>query len=114
MAQTSFKMRAGYEARIRWSRRGSCGNPGCKDLECGCSLCRKPIGTAEDDPRWETHGEDCCYDQNCEICADQVPIILFRGEGRQMEEARFHQKCFEQAFWLPASGADVHDIRTAS
>jgi hypothetical protein len=31
-----------------------------------------------------------------------------------MEEARFHQKCFEQAFWLPASGADVHDIRTAS
>lgn len=106
-SEMQFKLKSGYEARIRWSRRGSCGESGCKDPECGCSFCGKPIGTPEDDPRWETHGEECCYDPECPVCADQVLMIMFRGEGKKMEQASFHQRCFNQAFWIPAQGAEI-------
>ena len=81
----------GGRATIHWSREGSCGNPGCTTVGCGCALCGMPIGVSDDDPRWLSHPED--YD-DCELCRDQVPVILFRGEGRAMEQAQFHVHCF--------------------
>lgn len=101
-----FKVRAGYAERITWSR-GSCGNPGCTDAGCGCALCGAPIGISADDPRWDEHGYEDCYDQNCPVCADRVPIILFHGEGEAMVQAAFHLKCFEQAFWMPATAGPI-------
>ena len=77
---------------IRWSLRGSCGESGCDDPECTCSVCAKPIGVPEDDPRWATHSEYC---EDCDLCRDQVPIMLFRGAGDQTKQARFHTSCFE-------------------
>ena len=76
---------------IRWSARGSCGQRGCTDEECRCAICDKPVGVAESDPRWLGHDPDCC---GCELCADDVPPMLFRGEGKQMEQAQFHMACF--------------------
>jgi hypothetical protein len=80
------------DAQIKWSKRGSCGNAGCKDPECCCALCGLPIGVSEADPRWDEHDEWC---DDCDLCRDRVPIILFRGEGEEMDQAQFHQKCFE-------------------
>ncbi len=98
-----FRLRSGYEARIQWSR-GSCGQAGCKDPTCTCALCREPIGVDDDDPRWLEHDEDC---YECPLCVDSVPIILFSGEGKEMLQAAFHQKCFEQAFWMPVQAAEA-------
>lgn len=78
---------------IRWNRRGSCGQSGCTDPECCCALCGKPVGVPEDDPRWQEHSEFCI---GCELCEDEVPLMLFRGEGKQMEQAKFHKKCFRE------------------
>jgi hypothetical protein len=78
---------------IRWSSRGSCGNSGCKDPECGCSVCGLPIGVAEDDHRLESHPDYC---DGCELCQDQVPFILFQGDGEGMEQAQFHTVCFNR------------------
>ena len=89
----NFAIKARYAGQIRWSKRGSCGNPGCKDPECGCALCGLPIGVPEDDPRWEKHGEWC---NDCDLCRDQVPLMLFRGEGKATEQAQFHNRCFEK------------------
>jgi hypothetical protein len=94
MAEPRFKIRP--DVTIHWSMRGSCGNPGCTDPECCCSFCGLPIGAREDDPRYETHGEEDCYDPNCELCVDRVPLVLFRGEGKQLEQAQFHDACFRQ------------------
>lgn len=88
-----FALRAEHVKEIRWSRRGSCGSAGCTDPECCCAVCGKPIGVAEEDPRWEDHPEDC-YD--CDLCRDQVPVILFRGERKATLQAQFHQRCFER------------------
>ena len=87
-----FLIKSRYAASIRWSKRGSCGMAGCKDPECGCALCGKPIGVPENDPRWDGHDEDCC---DCDLCRDQVPLMLFRGEGKATEQAQFHHACFE-------------------
>jgi hypothetical protein len=87
------RLRAESAGAIRWSRRGSCGDPGCKDAECCCALCGLPIGVAEDDPRWETHDEYC---GDCDLCRDQVPLMLFRGSGKRMQQAQFHTRCFEK------------------
>ena len=57
------------------------------------ALCAQPIGIPETDPRWDGHDPDC---GGCELCEDEVPIILFRGEGREMLQAAFHQRCFER------------------
>lgn len=57
------------------------------------ALCAKPIGVSDDDPRWDDHDEDC---DDCDLCRDRVPIILFRGEGKAMQQAQFHNRCFEQ------------------
>jgi len=76
-------------AEIRWSS-GSCGNSGCKDPECCCALCAQPLGVAEDD---HTHDPEC---EGCERCEDNVPIILFRGEGKESKQAAFHAKCFSK------------------
>lgn len=76
---------------IRWSSRGSCGNRGCSDPECCCALCGEPVGVPEDDPLWATHDEYC---DDCELCRDGVPPILFRGEGEAMQQATFHHDCF--------------------
>jgi hypothetical protein len=88
----AFHFRAGALEKLAWSRRGSCGEPGCKDPECCCAVCRLPVGVSEDDPRWDNHSEDC---GECELCRDQVPTMLFRGEGKACEQALFHQACFE-------------------
>ena len=77
---------------LRWSD-GSCGNSGCTDPECCCAVCGKPIGVSESDPRWDTHDE-CCG--GCELCQDSVPFMLFRGEGKDMKQAAFHDACFEK------------------
>lgn len=50
-----------------------------------------PIGVAEDDPRWDAHDEYC---DDCDLCRDRVPIILWRGKGKAMEQAQFHNQCF--------------------
>jgi hypothetical protein len=55
-------------------------------------LCAQPLGVSEDDP---THDPDC---NGCNRCEDNVPIILFRGEGKQMKQAAFHANCFKQIF----------------
>lgn len=79
-------------AEVRWSK-GSCGVSGCKDPECVCALCAQPIGISENDTRWDGHDPDCF---GCELCEDEVPITLFRGEGKDMLQATFHNKCFEK------------------
>jgi hypothetical protein len=79
-------------AEVRWSK-GSCGVSGCSDPECVCALCAQPIGTPENSPLWEGHDEDC---DGCELCMDEVPIILFRGEGKDMTQAAFHTECFKK------------------
>ncbi len=89
----SFTIRPESADAMHWNTRGSCGEPGCTDPECCCSLCARPIGVSEDDPRWDEHDEDC---YECDLCRDSVPIILFRGEGKAMQQAQFHQRCFEQ------------------
>lgn len=94
-----FVLKSRYLGAIRWSRRGSCGESGCTDSECCCSFCQKPIGVPESDPRWETHPEYC---EECDLCRDMIPIQLFRGEGKQMEQASFHKACFLTVAWLPA------------
>lgn len=76
---------------VHWSRRGSCGTPGCIDPWCGCGFCGHPVGVLEDDPRWEKHDPDC---DGCRLCEDQVPLMLFRGSGPTMEQAQFHAACF--------------------
>ncbi len=87
----AWVLKSRYAARIRWSRRGSCGNAGCTDPECGCSFCGLPIGVPDDDPRWNDHLDYC---DGCELCQDEVPIHLFRGEGKATEGAQFHTACF--------------------
>jgi hypothetical protein len=90
---TAFKIRPDMAELIRWSRRGSCGEPGCTDEQCCCAFCSKPIGVPDHDPRWLDHSEDC---YECELCIDAVPFVLFRGEGKQMEQAQFHTVCFRK------------------
>ena len=80
--------------KIRWSARGSCGNSGCRDPECVCAICAQPIGIPEDDPRRDAHDDEFCM--GCEVCEDDVPIMLFRGEGNFTEQAAFHNACFEK------------------
>ena len=84
-------------AEIRWSS-GSCGVSGCTDPECVCALCAQPIGIKETDPRWDHHYEDC---SGCSLCEDEVPMILFRGKGKQMKQAAFHNRCFEKLLAMP-------------
>jgi len=84
-------------AEIRWSK-GSCGVSGCSDPECVCALCAQAIGIKETDPRWDGHDPDCF---GCKLCEDEVPMILFRGEGKAMKQAAFHNKCFEKLLALP-------------
>ena len=81
---------------IHWSARGSCGNSGCGDPECVCAICAQPIGISEKDPRWHNHDPECF---GCELCEDDVPIMLFRGEGNFTEQAAFHNACFEKLLW---------------
>lgn len=102
MSSPAFQLKARYVNQIRWSRRGSCGISGCKDPECCCSLCGEPIGAEEDDPRWDEHPEWC---DDCDLCRDRVPLMLFRGEGKAMEQASFHGACFEKIAWFPARRA---------
>lgn len=93
IATAAFAIKAQYAGAIRWSRRGSCTERGCTDPECCCSVCGLPIGVAEEDPRWDSHGEHCA---GCALCEDEMPIMLFRGKGKEMEQAQFHNKCFRK------------------
>jgi hypothetical protein len=78
---------------LRWSH-GSCGVPGCADPECCCAVCALPIGIPEDDPTRDDHDQEFCG--GCPVCIDDVPTILFRGEGKDMVQAAFHAECFEK------------------
>jgi hypothetical protein len=89
----TFAIKPDCAARILWHVRPHCGEPGCKDPQCVCSLCGKPIGTSEDDPRWLKHDKYC---SDCDLCRDRVPLMLFRGEGRAMKRAQFHTLCFQE------------------
>jgi hypothetical protein len=79
---------------IRWSD-GSCGDAGCASPSCVCALCARPIGVSADDPRWWVHREECL---GCELCEDQVPIMLWRnvGNGKTLQQAAFHGRCFKK------------------
>ncbi len=94
MVLSDIKLNPEVMSKVRWSRRGTCGNAGCTDPECGCALCRKPIGVPDDDPRWDDHPDYC---DSCALCRDRVPIMLFQGNGKDMKQATFHGKCFEAA-----------------
>jgi hypothetical protein len=91
---SAFKLRPEMGDFIRWSRRGSCGRSGCADPECVCALCQKPIGMPDEDEHWRSHDDDGCA--GCEVCEGRVPLTLFRGEGKQCEEARVHDACFRR------------------
>ena len=88
-----FEIRPEYPGQIRWFLKGHCGEAGCTEPECCCSICGEPIGTLESDPRWDTHDEGC---DDCDLCRDQAPLMLFSGEGKAMERAQFHTRCFEK------------------
>lgn len=103
MNAAAFAIKSRYVALIRWSSRGSCGNAGCRDKECGCALCGESIGVNEFDPRWDGHSEFC---GGCEVCRDSVPLILFRGEGNAMQQAQFHQACFEKIVFVRSRASD--------
>jgi hypothetical protein len=64
--------------------------------QCLCSLCGLVIGVADDDPRKYDHDPDTCdsVSGNCEIC--EVAVRLFKGEGNDCREQRYHWKCFER------------------
>jgi hypothetical protein len=79
---------------VRWSSRGSCGASGCNDPECVCALCAKPIGVPDNDPRWHDHDYQTCF--GCELCEDDAPLMLFRGEGKDTKQAHFHSACFRR------------------
>lgn len=70
---SSFQMTPEIEAQLRFSARGSCGAPGCKDPDCCCSLCGEPIGIPENDP----HYDEC---EGCSACGE-IAILLFRTEA---------------------------------
>ena len=79
---SSFRIKPEDLAAIRWATHPS---------EVDCGVCGKPVGVAKDDPRWDTHDEYC---DDCDLCRDRVPILLFRGEGTAMQRATFHTQCF--------------------
>lgn len=87
-----FSLNPELMAKVRWSK-GSCGQSGCTDPECVCALCAQAIGVSEDVLEQSDHDPQCC---GCPLCCDQVPIMLFRGEGEKSEQAAFHTKCFER------------------
>lgn len=94
MAGAQLTLRADVMATVVWSRQ-ACGRPGCAAHRgCRCALCNEPIGVDEEDPRWQQHDEWC---GGCELCQDQVPIILFRGQGKDTVAAHFHTACFNAA-----------------
>ncbi len=95
-----FEIQPEFAERIHWNRRGSCGMSGCSDPECCCSFCARPIGVRDEDPRWDDHNEAC---DECDLCRDRVPVILWRGEGKKMEQAQFHVRCFEHIIGHPSS-----------
>jgi len=82
---------------VRWSTKGSCRNSGCPDPDCVCALCAKPIGIPEEDPRRADHDNECC---GCAICEDDIPMILFRCDGKNMKQAAFHNACFQKVIAL--------------
>src|ERR1700752_1103306 len=55
--------------QVRWTSKGSCGQPGCPDPDCVCALCAKPLGISEEDPRRKSHEPDC---YGCDLCEDDV------------------------------------------
>jgi hypothetical protein len=104
-----FVLKPQFFSAVVWSRRGSCGEPGCKDPECCCAFCREPIGVSEYDPRWEDHDDYC---DDCDLCRDQVPIIMFRGEEKATEGAQFHLACFERiAFFRSRIASPAGGVR---
>jgi hypothetical protein len=91
MAAPSFSILPEFALQINWNTRGSCGEGGCTDPECCCSLCARPIGVSENDPRWDEHDEWC---DDCDLCRDRVPLILFRGEGQSNETGAISHAVF--------------------
>lgn len=107
---STFLIKDRYATAIRWSARGSCGNAGCKDPECCCSFCGLPIGVSEDDPRWDDHDDGCV---DCDLCRDDVPLMLFRGEGKNMHQAQFHTACFTKVVFVRTGCAEQAEDTSA-
>src|SRR5260370_8332598 len=85
---TSFQLNE-RASEIRWSK-GSCGVNGCTDPECVCALCAQPIGISDEDPRRADHDNEDC--SGCPICEDDVPMILFRAQGKKTKQPPSHPK----------------------
>lgn len=66
-------------------------SPEAGDPACVCAFCGLVIGVPEGNPRLDGHDDDAC--PGCEVC--EFPVRLWRGEGEQMEEIRFHGACFQ-------------------
>jgi hypothetical protein len=91
VSQSNFTLRREFAGAINWSSQGSCGNAGCADPSCVCSFCGLPIGRTDEELENLDHDAEC---DGCELCADQIPIILWRKRGRVTFQAQFHQACF--------------------
>jgi hypothetical protein len=61
------------------------------DPRCTCMLCGEVIGTADDDPRRDSHDEDCV---GCAVC--EIAVRLWKGQGKDCKEQRYHTACFEK------------------
>ena len=59
------------------------------DDRCRCMLCGEIIGTSESDPRRGKHDPDC---MGCAVC--EIAIRLWKGEGKDCVEQRYHVECF--------------------
>ncbi len=77
------------DSKIRLWSGGYCDNG---DDSFVCAVCGLPIGFSDDDPKWDGR--------------DQVPMIIFRGAGEEMEHATFHHKCFDEVAVVMACWMD--------
>lgn len=75
-----------FPGATAWSR----GSPATGEPGCICAFCGLVIGARDDDPRMESHDEDCA---GCDVC--EIAVRLWRGQGHEMEEIRFHTACFQ-------------------
>ena len=72
---------------LDWSR----SSPQEGDPECTCMLCGLVIGAPLDGHR---DGHDDEYCTGCPQC--EIAVRLFRGEGANCREQRYHPSCFEK------------------
>lgn len=76
-----------FTLRVPWSK----DSPQEGEQDCICCFCGTVIGVPDDDPRLEGHDADCV---GCGLC--DVAIRMWRVEGKEMEEIRFHTTCLQR------------------